>query len=125
MKLWGWIEARYCLLNQRARQHNVNPTLFIVIYLFSFLPYYFGIYLMLKASGLLAVSWGDLVRFEFGGLCPDNALMIGGLCLNRLAWAMPYLYIEVVGKGLRWYVHLAIWTWISGSIAYLIYFKLH
>jgi len=124
MSLIRWFGRKYTRLHQRAQKLNVNSIVFLVLHLFSFLPYYLGIYLMLKGSRVLSIDLGDLIRFDFSGLGFNNALFIGGLCVNRLAWALPYLYIEIVGKGLRWYIHLGICVWISGSIGYLVYFEL-
>ncbi len=120
-----FLKEKCSKLNDRAKSHNVNPMTFIIIYLFSFLPYYFGIYLMLRGSGIFSIGLGDLIRFDFSELSFTNSSLIWGLLINRLAWASPYLYIEVVGKNLRWYVHLGIWVWISGSIGYFVYFKFY
>ena len=124
MSLIRWFGKQYARLDQRAQKYNVKPIVFLILYLCSFLLYYFGVYLILKGSGLFSVRLSDLMRFDFSGLGINNTLVIWGLCVNRLAWALPYLYVEIMGKGLRWYIHLGVWIWIGGSIGYLIYFKL-
>jgi len=125
MLLIRWFGREYARLHQRAEKYNVSPVVFLALYFFSFLPYYLGVYLILRGSGFFLVNAGDLIRFNFSGIDLNNALVIGGFCLNRLSWALPYLYIEIVGKGLRWYIHLGIWIWISGSMSYLIYSKIY
>lgn len=118
------LKVVYSRLRQRALRHNVNPTIFIVIYIASFLPYYLGIYLVLRGSGILSIGFWDLISFDFSGLTFRNPWIIWGLLINRLAWAIPYLYLEIAGRGLRWYLHCAIWMWISGSLVYFLYFQI-
>jgi len=120
MSLIEWFRRQYVHLYQRAEKYNVSPFVFLILYFSSLLPYYLGIYFILRGSGLLSVNLSDLIHFDFSGLDINNTLAVGGLCINRLAWALPYLYIEMVGKGLHWYIHLGIWAWISGSISYLV-----
>lgn len=108
-----WVKRKCHWLNQKARQHNVNPVIFISIYLSSLIPYYFGVYLMLKGSGILNMGLKDFVHFVPGKNPNFNInLIFLGFLINRLGWAIPFLYIEFWGKGLRWYIHLGIWVWI-------------
>jgi len=116
----GWFVRRYRYVYAKALKHNVNPLVFILLYALSFLPYYVGVYLMLRGV-LSSVSWGNLFDFDFGQLTWGSPFVIWGLLVNRLGWALPYLYVQVMGRGLRWYVHTMIAFWLLGSVGYAIY----
>ena len=118
------LRKKYGRLIDKAQKYNVNITVFIVIYIFSLFPYYLGVYLVLRGSGVFSIRFGDLTHFDFSGLSHNNNLIIWGLLINRLAWALPYLYVLLVGKGVRWYIHIGIWIWIGGSIAYFLYLNI-
>lgn len=103
MVFFNWVKKRVARLKQNAMKYNVNPKFFVRIYCFSFLPYYAGVVMMLIGSGVLNISLMELWRFRVIGMRLNSVLTIGGFLINRLAWALPYLYIEFKGKGLRWY----------------------
>lgn len=77
------------------------------------IPFYAGIALILYGSGIGTLRLGDLLRFDSSHLDLGNGTVIAGVLLNRLAWALPYLYIACFGRGLRWYVYGGLWLWIS------------
>jgi len=91
------------ILAEKAQKHGVKPKIFIIIFLLSFIPYYGGI--IIASKGLIA---GDI------------RLTILGLLTNRVAWASPYLYVEIWGKNLRWYIHFLVWVYILGFGIYFI-----
>lgn len=85
------------------QRFEVDPAIFIGLYLFSFLPFFIGIFLIGLAtkngSGILAVA---------------------GLLINRLAWALPYAYVWMFGK-LNRKLKLLITFWLLASLLWIIY----
>jgi hypothetical protein len=105
----SWVRAR-------AERHGVNPRVLVMLYVLSIVPFYVGIALMLWGSGVTSLSWASVRGFDLGHLELGSRMVVAGLLINRLAWAMPYLYIEMYGTNLKWYVHVGIWAWISAAI---------
>lgn len=95
-----------------ARGHGVNPYVFLVIYILSFIPFYYPI---LKARIIYKNrSNTKLITRE----------LFSGIMINRLAWASPYLYILVFGKNLPiWLVALILGYIIIGSVWFIYNFK--
>lgn len=108
-------------LYQQALTWGVNPLIFVCIYLFSFVPFYFGIFLILKGSHLTKITFKEIRNFRFGRISLFNGTTFLGLLINRLAWTSPYLYIEIVGKNLPASIHLLIWSWLIMGICFFIY----
>lgn len=119
--LWGWLRgavggriARFVAWATRtAEAHHVNPRVLIGLYAFSVIPFYAGIFLILWGSGIGMLSFRGLLQLKLHDLDFGSRAAIAGLIVNRLAWALPYLYIEIFGRNLRWYFHLGIWLWIA------------
>lgn len=103
-------------LNKRANYHQINSLIFIGLYIFSFIPFYLGIYLILLGLGIGVDSISDLLNRNDLKINLNSILVIWGVLINRLAWALPYLYIEFFGKNLKWYYHILIWLWVIISI---------
>jgi len=88
-------------LNIKAEQdYNVRFDIFIALYVVSFLPFYFGAFLVVK-----------------GTVSKSLAVMIIGLMINRLAWAMPYLYPYFFGTLPR-KLKIAMLIWLASGVAY-------
>jgi hypothetical protein len=102
--------------HRKAVDHHVNPRVFVALYLGSAVPFYLGIYLMLLGSGLFSVSWRNLLSFNLQQVHLSGGTVILGLLINRIAWALPYLYVELRGQGLAWYIHVGVWLWIVLSV---------
>lgn len=105
----SWVRAR-------AERHGVNPRLLVMLYVLSIVPFYVGIALMLWGSGVTSLSWASVRGFDFGHIELGSRMVVAGLLINRLGWAMPLVYIEIFGTNLKWYVHVGIWAWISAAI---------
>jgi hypothetical protein len=75
--------------------HGVNPYFFITIYIVSFPFYYLPLFKFKKYvkeikskstdTASLATLKGDLIKY---------------IIINRLAWAAPYIYVLIWGRGL-------------------------
>lgn len=88
-------------LNNKAEQeYNVRFDVFIALYVVSFLPFYFGAFLVVK-----------------GTVSKSLVVMIIGLMVNRLAWAMPYLYPYFFGTLPR-KLKIAMLVWLASGVAY-------
>lgn len=98
-------------LFEKAEWYGVKPQIFIALYLFSFLPFYGGIYLMMKGSGIVSVAFQDLIAFKFKKLPLNNEMLIWGFLINHVGWALPYLYVAIAGKRFKWYTRAAILFW--------------
>jgi hypothetical protein len=96
-----------------AETHHVSPRVLIALYVFSVIPFYLGIFLILWGSGIGMLSIRGLLSLKLHDLDFGSRAAIAGLIVNRLAWALPYLYIEAFGRNLRWYFHAGVWLWIS------------
>jgi len=101
---------------QKARTHEVDPRTFVALYVLSAIPFYTGIYFILRGSGVFDIGFRDLLSFDLHRVHLSGSTVALGFLLNRLGWALPYLYVEVRGRNLGWYVHAAVWLWISLSI---------
>lgn len=95
-----------------ADQHNVNPKVFVLIYLFSFIPFYYPIIKTRVIYDVFREGWKS-------GLIAKK--IIGAIIINRLAWVAPYVYVLVFGRNLpRWLIILIVLYLIIG-LTYFIY----
>jgi hypothetical protein len=100
-------------IHSKAAEYQVNPRIFWGLYLFSFLPYHAGIYLMLSGSGVVSFKLHSFLHFDFQHIDLTRGDVLLGLFINRFAWLMPYLYVEIFGRNVPWFLHAAIWIWIA------------
>jgi hypothetical protein len=88
-------------LNRKAvEEYHVKFEIFIGLYVFSFLPFYLGIFMTVQ--GTLNNAW---------------LIAVLGVIINRLAWALPYLYPLVYGTLPR-KLKIGIWVWIASGVIY-------
>jgi hypothetical protein len=104
----------------RAEAYGVDARILVALYVASAIPFYAGILLMISGSGLGSLGFRELLSFEYRQLDFSSHAVVAGLVLNRLAWAMPYLYIELRGRRLRWYFHAGVWFWILSATLYVL-----
>ena len=116
-RLWQFIlRAKHRVVawgQGKAEAYGVNPRVLIGLYVFSVIPFYTGIFMMVSGSGIGLLTLRGLLRFNYHDLDFGSRTAVAGLLLNRLAWALPYLYVELFGRRLKWYFHAGIWLWIS------------
>jgi len=103
-------------LNKKANYYQINSLIFIGLYVFSFVPFYLGIYLILMGLGISINSITDLVAKRDFQIDFSSTLVVWGVLINRLAWALPYLYIQFFGKDLKWYYHALILFWVCLTV---------
>lgn len=100
------IETALVKLRHKAvDEYHVKPGLFAVIYVFSFAPFYIGLFMM--AEGAVRHSW---ILIAAGGL------------VNRMAFAMPYIYPLFWGT-LPKKLKVAVWAWMIVSVVFFIVTK--
>ena len=88
-------------LNRKAvEEYHVKFEIFIGLYVFSFLPFYLGIFMTVQ--GTLNNAW---------------LIAVLGVIINRLAWALPYLYPLLYGT-LPKKLQIGIWLWIASGVIY-------
>ena len=91
-------------LERTAAAYRVNLRVLAAIYLFSFIPVWGGAALMIGASGLLDHGFRSPLRAcDF-----RNGTVMAGAGIHMVGWLLPYLYIEIRGKGLPWYAHAGV-----------------
>ena len=88
------------LYNKAEQEYNVRFDIFIALYVVSFLPFYLGAFLVVK-----------------GTVSKSLVVVIIGLMVNRLAWAMPYLYPYFFGT-LPKKLKIAILIWLASGVVY-------
>lgn len=71
--------------------YNVNPLIFIFLYMVSFIPYYIGVYML--GIGLIKRNDTQIMR---------------GIVLNRIGWGLPYLYVLVFGRNLPTFIYVVL-----------------
>ncbi|MBI2798566.1 hypothetical protein HYX70_04765 [Candidatus Saccharibacteria bacterium] len=115
--IWQWpkIERGIVKLRHKAiNDYHVSPKTFAVLYIFSFAPFYLGLFMM--AEGVVRQSWA--------------LVALGGL-INRFSYALPYLYVifwgdltEKVGIWkIRLRLNVLVWGWIVISVAFFVLTK--
>lgn len=115
---WQWprIEQGLVKLRKKAvNDYHVSPKLFASLYVISFVPFYLGLFMM--AEGVVRQSW--------------LLIALGGL-VNRLAFALPYLYVIFWGTltdkvgfwKIRIRLDVLVWVWLTASVAFFIVTKL-
>ncbi len=110
-------------IRKKAVIYGVKTKVFVFLYLISFIPYYLGIYLILKGAGVLDISFAQLIQFDLKEIELKGSLIVWGFLINRISWALPYLYIQIKGrKKLPWYIHGLIWLWIILSVLFVLLF---
>ena len=106
----------------KAEMHGVRPRIFVALYIFSFLPFYFGLFLAAFGAGAEIASLFDLFTFEWENIEINN-FIIWGIIINQFGYFLPYFYILFFGKNLKWYIYFIIYSYIVISISYL-FFKI-
>lgn len=96
---------------RKAKEYGVNPKIFLTLYLFSFLPFYGGVYLMVKGAGITSVTFRNLIAFKVEKLQINNELIFWGFLVNQAGWTLPYLYVVMAGRRFKWYIRLALVLW--------------
>ena len=87
----SWIAALY---NKAQDQYGINPLIFIALYAFSFIPFYIGVFQILR-----------------GLRNHDAMLILKGLFVNRIAWCLPYWYVLFMGHDLPWVIKVPVIVW--------------
>jgi len=82
------------LYNKAQDQYGVNPLIFIGLFLFSYIPFYIGVFQILRG----------LKRH-------DVLLVVRGTVVNRLAWGLPYYYVLFFGHDLPWAITALVIIW--------------
>jgi len=97
----------HIISDQLAQTYNLDAATFIIIYLASFIPIYLGAFLILYGS-TRNLSWRDIfsLKIKEGLIFGTHAKV--GLVLHIFGWAMPYLYIFIMGRNLPFWVYICL-----------------
>lgn len=96
------VRSVHHLWHQATAVYGVNPAVFVGLYLFSFLPFYYGVFRILRGAKRRSLNEAA-----------------SGFAVNRFAWALPYLYVLVFGKNLPTLVTVLVLVWVIGSTAWM------
>lgn len=99
-----------------TRTYNLSVTIFLIIYLFSFVPFYLGYFLILRGS-TREMSWGDFFRFRIKKLKWNNEVKIG-IFILLFGFTLPYVYILFWGRGLPLIIYILIIFILFGTLSY-------
>lgn len=95
-------------LSALADIYNVEPAVFIFIYIVS-IPFYY--YPMLRINKFIK-DRSDRKKLE------DDILI--SVIVNRLAWAAPYFYVIIFGRNLPVWIYFAIFIYLFVGVVYFI-----
>ncbi len=80
---------------EQAIEWNVSPLVFVGLLFATLYHYYKGWFLM--ARGIISC---------------DGQMVARGFRLNRIMWAIPYLYVLAFGRGYPWWIPVGILSWL-------------
>jgi fatty acid desaturase len=92
-----------------AHSHNVDPLIFIIIYLASF-PFYYLPLLKIKKFYDSRKDKKELGRE-----------VLASIIINRFAWAAPYGYVMIWGKGLPAWIYMLVSAYLLFGAIYFVY----
>ncbi len=90
-----------------ANTYNLDLFIFFVVYIASFLPFYFGYFLILYGATRNLV-WRDIFQFKFKGNIRWGKQARFGLYIHIFGRIMPYAYILIWGKNLSILFYVAL-----------------
>jgi hypothetical protein len=100
-----------------AATYNISFSIFLLIYLFSFIPFYLGYFFIIhgSVSGFLKskdkkIKWNSEVKI--------------GIFINLVGFVMPYIYILLWGHGLPLFVYILIILILAGML-FCFFKKIH
>jgi hypothetical protein len=102
-----------------AQEYNLSIKYFVVIYLSSFFPIYFGAFLMLYGS-MKKIALKKILKLDFNEFSFKNSISKFGFILFCFGWTMPYLYILLFGRNFHIIVYFIVIFIMIVSILYLI-----
>lgn len=92
--------------NKLSQKYGINPKIFVIIYILSIIPIYFGFFLIIYGS-LGQVSIKDILKFKIKRLT-YNKKVISGIITTILGIIIPYVYILFWSKNLPAFFHLIV-----------------
>jgi hypothetical protein len=99
--LLGWWQS---LVDWVRATYNVNPYVFIALYVISIPPYWWGLW--------------DIARGIQGSVktksLTKKGLVARGIVINLGAWLLPYVYVAAVARHLPWYI----WVLMAVVVTY-------
>jgi hypothetical protein len=93
-------------MEQWSAAYGVSLRVLAAIYVLSAVPIWGGAAIMLAGSGILK----GLASFPatFRECDFRNGVVIAGAVIHLLGWLSPYLYLEIAGRNLPWFVHAVV-----------------
>jgi len=96
----AWVTATY----------HVNPYIFIVLYVVSIPPYWWGLFDIARGTYFAATrrttrEWRVIAR---------------GVVVNQAAWFLPYIYVAIAARRLPWFVWVLLGVMVTFSVTYFL-----
>lgn len=98
-----------------ATTYNVEVSVFFVIYLLSFIPFYLGYFLIVFGTSR-RINWKSVLTLKLKGNLQWSSQSKAGLYIHLIGRVMPYVYITIWGRDLPWWLYLIIVTVLVFSI---------
>lgn len=105
--------------NSLAVKYNLNVTWFLIIYLLSLFPFYFGYFLILYGT-TRHLKFKDILHLRFKRSIRWTPHSTWGLMIHLIGRAMPYAYIVFFGKNLSIWIYVIIVITFGFPALYLI-----
>jgi len=98
--------------------YNVDPNIFIAIYILATPSYYYGAFKSGREAFLFSKNLKrQKKRFNLHDLLLEKGFL-SGYMINRLSWFAPYAYVLLWGNNLpvRFYLTITTWTLVSSFL---------
>ena len=93
--------------NDIALHYGISLHWFLVIYLSSYIPFYFGYFLILYGT-TRHLNFRDVLRFRLKNQLHWTTYSMWGLIIHLFGRLMPYVYILCFSRGLPFWVYLLV-----------------
>lgn len=98
--------------NNAVLTYNVDPVVFLIIYLLTTPPYYYGDFLMIR-EGHKSYKGIKKEKGTFRILdIVHKRNFIKGFIVNRLSWLAPYIYVFFFGANIPSFIYILFFIWL-------------
>lgn len=102
-----------------AQNHNLDVSIFLFVYVISFIPFYLGYFLLIYGS-TRNLEWNDIFEFKLKNKLQWNNQTRLGLYLHLFGRVMPYAYILIYGRQLPTIVYIIIISFIILAVIFFV-----
>jgi hypothetical protein len=95
------------LSDKIATLYDLNLSVFFVIYITSFIPFYLGYFLIIYGT-TRKISWKNIVTLKLKGSMQRGSQAVLGVYIHLIGRVMPYVYILFFGKNLPSWIYILV-----------------